>query len=207
MTGPAIKGTLFAAVVADLNAVIEAGRLTAEQVESALEARDLELLDEKIQAAGWYEIHSYQRMLDLLWRAEGGERDEYWRERGRRAARRLVEAGIYQQMDYLGRTLAGRETDPAARFAALGKDMRLLMTLHSSVLNFGAWSCVVDPEHGDRYRVEIREIQGIPDGIFLAAVGMFNEMSRMAHGDNRALEWGLRRINPDFVVIGMTHGF
>ena len=206
MASPAIKGTLFAAVVADLHAAIEAKSVTPEQLERQLEARDLSLLEEKVNPAGWYDIHSYHRIVELLCDAEGGGHEGYWHARGERAARRMVEAGIYQQMDYLGRTLARRASDPAGRFAALGKDMRLLMTLHASMLNFGAWKCVVDPDHEDRYRVEIREVRGIPDGIFLAAAGMFNEMSVMAHDPGTSLHWEFRRMSPDLVVIGMTHG-
>jgi hypothetical protein len=206
MAKPAIKGTLFAAVVADLQAAMESKQVTTERVESQLEAGDLALLDEKINPAGWYDIDSYHRMVELLCDAQGGGHDGYWLERGASAARRMAEAGIYQQMDYLGRTLARNATDPAARFAALGKDLRLLMSLQASMLNFGSWKCVTDPEHEDRYRVEIREVGGIPDGVFLAAMGMFNEMSVMAHRSGKSLHWEFRRMRPDFVVIGMTHG-
>jgi len=145
-------------------------------------------------------------MLELLCDAEGGGHDGYWLERGAGAARRMAEAGIYQQMDYPGRTLARNATDAAARFAALGKDLRLLMSLQSAMLNFGSWKCVADPEHEDRYRVEIRDVGGIADGIFLAATGMFNEMSVMAHRPGKSLHWEFRRVSRDFVVIGMSHG-
>jgi hypothetical protein len=200
---PAIKGTLFSAVVADLNALVERGRISPEMLESHLETQDIAHMDEKISAASWYDIHAYHRMVELLCKVESGGRESYWFERGLRAARRLVDAGIYHQMDYLGRTMVRGEIDPTARFNAFAKDMRLLLTIHASMLNFGDWRCVVDPDHGDRYRVEIRGVAGIPDGIFVAAAGMFSGMSEVSRSESDRY-WEFERINPDFVVLRMT---
>jgi len=203
MHGPAIKGTLFSAVAADVNRLVEQGRIPPEMLESRLEPGDIALLDEKISAAGWYDLFAYHRMVELLCESEGGGRANYWFERGVRAARRLAEAGIYHQMDYLGRTMVRGEIDPAARFNAFAKDMRLLLSIHASMLNFGDWRCVVDPDHADRYRVEIRDVAGIPDGIFLAAAGMFNGMSEISRSEGTR-NWEFERIAADFVVLRMT---
>ena len=203
MKEPAIKGTLFSAVVADLNRLVEEGGISPEMLESRLEPRDISLMDEKINAAGWYDLHAYHRMVELLCDVEGGGGESYWYERGVRAARRLMEAGIYHQMDYLGRTMASREIDPTARFNAFAKDMRLLLSLHASMLNFGDWRCVVDPDRGDRYRVEVRGIAGIPDGIFIAAAGIFNGFSEIASSKS-TVQWELERTGPDFAVFRMT---
>jgi hypothetical protein len=203
MSQPAIKGTLFAAVVADLNRLVEAGAVGQGELETALSVDELALLDQKINAATWYDIHSYHAMVGLMGRAEGAGAADYWHERGRRAADRMIAAGIYQQMDYIGRTRASAESDPTARFHALAKDLRLLLSVHASVLNFGDWKTVVDPDSGDRYRVEIRGIEGIPDGIFRATTGMFNRMSEIAN-ERDAHGWEFARLGPDFVVIRMT---
>jgi len=200
---PAIKGTLFSAVVADLNALVERGRISPEMLESNLEPQDIAHMDEKINAAGWYDVHAYHRIAELLCKVESGGRESYWFERGLRAARRLLEAGIYHQMDYLGRTMVSGEVDPTARFNAFAKDMRLLLTIHASMLNFGDWRCVVDPDHEDRYRVEIRGVAGIPDGLFVAAAGMFSGMSEVSRAKSTRY-WEFDRINPDFVVLRMT---
>lgn len=48
-----IKGTLFEAVIADLERVIEEGRLTREGLEARAEAADLALLEAKISATAW----------------------------------------------------------------------------------------------------------------------------------------------------------
>jgi len=199
---PAIKGTLFSAVVDDLNQAIATGRVAAAKVETQLGPEEIDLLEAKINAAGWYDIHTYHRMVGLLCELEGGH-DAYWEERGRRAARRLADSGIYQQFDYLGRTKASGQTDPQARFQAFGKDIRLLLSLQAAMLNFGEWKTVVDPEHGDRYCIEIHGIDGIPDGIFMATAGIVNEMSVMARSKN-SHGWEYERVRPDLAVVRMT---
>jgi hypothetical protein len=199
---PAIKGTLFAGVVEDLGQAIAGGRLSHDAVATALSADEIELLDSKINAAGWYDLDTYHRMVGLLCDAEGGGHDSYWHERGLRAARRMADAGIYQQLDYIGRTQARRESVPEARFKALAKDLRLLLSVHSAMLNFGEWKTVVDPDHGDRYRVEIRGVAGIPDGIFVATAGMFNGISELASASNQRT-WRYERAEPDLAVIRM----
>jgi len=203
MTKPAIKGTLFSAVVDDLNRGVDSGAISHAELETELSADELALLDEKINATSWYCIHSYHRMVGLLCRAEGGGLEDYWHQRGMRAADRMVDAGIYQQMDYIGRIQSSQERDPSARFRALAKDLRLLLSVHASVLNFGDWKTVIDPDHDDRYRVEIKDVEAIPDGIFLAATGMFNRMSALAKS-RKPHRWEFARVASDFVVIRMT---
>ena len=88
MHQPAIKGTLFAAVVEDLNQLLATGGIDAAKVEAQLEPEEITLLDSKTNAAGWYDIQTYHRMVGLLCDVEGGGLDAYWEERGRRAARR-----------------------------------------------------------------------------------------------------------------------
>jgi len=179
MKNPAIKGTLFAAVVDDLNGLVESGRIDAGAIVSQLTPDEIALLDSKINAAGWYDIGTYHRMVSMMCNVAGGGSDDYWHERGHKAAKRMADAGIYQQLDYIGRTLASGETDREARFRALAKDMRLLLSVHAAMLNFGEWKTVVDPDHDDRYRVEISGIRGIDDGIFRATAGMFNGISEL----------------------------
>jgi len=199
-----IKGSLFAAVVDDLNQLLASGAVGPAEVEAQLEPEEIELLETKINPSGWYDIHTYHRMVGILCNIEGGGVDEYWLERGRRAAQRMADSGIYQQFDYLGRTKASAARDADERFRAFGRDIRLLLSLQAAVLSVGEWKTEVDPEHGDRYRVEIRGIRGIPDGIFLAATGTFNEMSERANPD-RPHEWEYERVDPDRAVIRMTN--
>jgi hypothetical protein len=196
-----IKGTLFAGVVDDFDRLRDQGRISEDLMEAHLDASDRRLLEEKVSPTTWYDIEAYHRIVHLLRDAEGGAGQAYWFERGRRAARRLIEMGIYQQLDYLGRTEASRERDPAARFRAFGRDMKLLLTLQASMMNFGDWKCVPDPDHPRRYRVELRGVEGVPDGIFVAASGMFTVLAEQSRG---SVSWSFERVSPDFVLIRMA---
>jgi hypothetical protein len=189
--------------VDDLNQLIATGAIDSARVEAQLDSEEIDLLDAKINASGWYDIQTYHRMVGLLFAAEGGDLRTHWEERGRRAARRMADSGIYLQFDYLGRTKAGQTADPEQRFAALGKDLRLLLSLQAAVLNFGDWKAVVDPDFGDRYRIEISGIAGIPDGIFLATAGTVNEMSILTK-TKKIHHWKYERDRPDRVLIRMT---
>jgi hypothetical protein len=200
---PGIKGTLFAGVLDDLRRLIEEGRVTPETLEARLEPEDLQLLEVKVSPSTWYDIFAYHRLAEILCDAEGAGRDDYWYERGVRAARRLIEMGIYSQLEYLGRTRTSRARDPEARFEAFAKDMKRLMSLHASMLNFGEWSSVVDPDLGDRYRVEIRGVAGIPDGIFRAAAGFFSELASQRSRQSSRL-WLYERPEPDLVLFRMA---
>ena len=203
MAAQGIKGTLFEAVVEDLERLIDSSALNREEFEARVRPEDLALVDEKVTATGWYDIHSYHRLVGVLWEFEGQGRVDYWFKRGERAAERLAAKGIYQQLEYLGRTTAAREADAEARFKAFAKDMRLLMTLQAAMLNFGQWQCMPDPAASDRYRVEIAGIAGIPDGIFEAAAGMFSGLSRMSRGP-KASTWIYDRVSSDRAHMRMS---
>jgi hypothetical protein len=201
MDEPAIKGALFQAVIDDLNRLVDEGRVSRAELEHRLERSDLVLLDMKISAIHWYDIFAYDRMIRVLRDVEGGGRSEYWFQRGERAAERLIGMGIYQQMDYLGRTASKGLADREKRFKAFQTDMKLLLTLHASMLNFGEWRCVVDPDRADRYRVEISGIEGIPDSLFIAAAGLFTRLSRV---NERPFSWRYERPAPDLALMRMT---
>jgi hypothetical protein len=199
MAAPGIKGTLFANVVDEVNAALESSRLSRERLEAHLTSEDLGLLEQKISAVSWYDIFAYHRLVDLLCEVEASGDAGYWTLRGRRAANRMIESGLYQQLDYLGRTETRQVIDPDQRFRAFGRDLKLIMTLHLAMLNFGEWACVPDPDHERRYRIEIRGVSGIPDGVFMACAGLFSALGEMRGGTG----WTCSRPQPDLVWISM----
>lgn len=93
-----VKGTAVASVVEDVKRLIEAGRLRREQLEVRLEPADLELLDQKCLPSSWYSLASQGRLTQVLLEVEGKGSIEYLLERGRRAAERLREGGLYAQL-------------------------------------------------------------------------------------------------------------
>jgi len=86
MAEPSVKGSIFRGVLDDLARVREEGRLSAEA-----------------NPASWYPMESYARITQLLGDVEGAGKDSYFVERGRASARRLIKAGLYQQLAFLPR--------------------------------------------------------------------------------------------------------
>jgi len=188
---PSIKGASISSLVEDLAKLRDSGRLPAALLEERLQPKDRAMLDEPVQLAGWYDIHSYRRLAELLCEVEG-RREDLLLERGAAAARRLAAAGLYQQMESVGRLKEFRDLDDDARFKAYGRQLRLITTLSSSLINFSTFEVTVDPERPDRYCIDVRGSEEIPDVLAHTTLGFINAMAEMGSGaDGSAASWTL----------------
>jgi hypothetical protein len=151
--------------VEDVRALRDTGRLSRDQLELALEAGDLALLESKIQPALWYPIESYRRLSELLLYAAGDGDPEYIVDRGRRAAQRLWESGLYVQLQH-GEEKAAKARRTGAAFTE--RDARVITTLSGSIFNFTRWSYRV--EQTDTV-MEVSEAACFPDVSMLSARG------------------------------------
>lgn len=170
---PSIKGSAMQAVVDDLQALKQAGRISDDALAARLDAAALRLLDEKIAAARWYPVDAYGRLLDLLRDLEGGSQPrEYLRQRGQRAAQRLIDSGVYRQFDASEKRWG----------EAVG---RVMITLAPLMYNFSRWSIVTrDDRRG--FRIEVSEAGPLPESSVPVLEGFIETMV------NRALEEGAR---------------
>lgn len=165
-TGPGIKGTLFETVANDVKALVDRGALSREDLELRLEAEDLPYLEEKIGGAFWYPIETYRRLLEVLRDAEGGDRPHaYLRERGAAAAHRLIEGGLYKQMDASVDTWGER----------VG---RIMVTLAPVIFNFGAWTC--DTGRDGELELEANEVEPLPEVSRIVIEGFVSVMATRA---------------------------
>ncbi len=195
-----IKGTAITDLVEDTRKLLSNGKISQREIEARLTAEDLALLEDPVVESRWYGIQSYRRLTELLRDVEGDGRDEYARGRGRARGQKLIEAGLYQQMEYLGHARVTRAMDPKARFEAYGRDLKLLVTLSQSLLNFSTWKVLPDSEHGDRYRIEVRDAADFPDVLGWASEGLIDAM---ASAQGKSGLWRWERVAPDFVVFRM----
>jgi hypothetical protein len=198
---PSIKGSVFVAVVEDVRKLFVTGTLSRDESARWLQPQDLALLDSEIFVSHWYDVRAYARLNDLLRDVVGGGENEYLRERGRETARRLLDAGLYAQLEYLQRTGVAKATTAEARFEAFGRDLRLLSTLSGSILSFSRWTPQPDPEHADRYILEVTDAKDMPESLCWRSDGFVNEMATR-HGDKDLWSW--RRERPDLVRFRMT---
>ena len=182
-----VKGSIFASVVADLKAATAEGRLSPDDLEAGLDDKDRGLMDSVVTAVSWMPVATYGRMLDLLARAEAaGRREEYLRDRGARAAERLL-SGTYEAFD------AGKGT--------WGQRAGELMVGIASVLyNFTRWSFrEIGP---DEWEIVADEARELPDAAAHAAHGFLQwYLDRSADG---RLVATFARPTPDKVVYHLT---
>lgn len=200
---PSVKGSVFAAVVEDVNKMIAEERVSQSDLERWLLPEDLDLLNKLISVAMWYDVRAYERMNIMLRDVEGGGSNEYLRECGRQTARRLLEGGMYGQLEYLHRTQLSTAQAPDKRFAAFGRDLRRLSTLSASILNFSTWSVEVDPEAELQYLIRVSGAEAYPETLCWRSDGFINEMATQ-HGEPDLWKW--RRERPDVIEFWMVRG-
>jgi len=199
-TTPSIKGSVFSAVVEDVNKLLEQQELSDAEIDRWIEPGDRKLLAASISISSWYDIRAYTRMNEMLRDLRGNGDNTYLRECGRETARRLLEAGLYAQMEFLHRTEVSRTTGSEARFAAFGRDLRKLNTLSASILNFSQWEAEPDPDWKHRYCIIVSEAADFPEVLCWRSDGFVNEMANY-HGESDLWSWD--RPAPDRIVFRM----
>lgn len=208
MPRPSIKGTIFGPVAEEIQALREQGRIDEDELSAALEARDIELLEEKALVASWYPMDTYARYLDLLCRTEGGGDPDYYEERGSMSARRLMDSGLYSQLDLLGSIADEPERldEGAAERAmrAYRSKLSVVLSLAGSIYNVGVWKVIDDEAHPGRVSIEIREAEAYSDGMVGAIVGFLDQCARAVTIRLKKL-YAFERPSRGRVVIRMLH--
>lgn len=199
---PSIKGSAFSKVVEDVGKLLAGKALSRSEAERWLTPVDFAVLEQSVVVSRWYDIRTYARMCELLLEVEGHGDHEYLRGRGRATARRLLEAGLYSQLEYLQRTESSRPQPAEERFAALGRDLRLLTTLSASILNFSKWSSRPDPDHPRRYLIEVSEARDVPEVLCWTSDGLVNQMATHHSGGGDLWRW--ERVRRDLILFRMT---
>lgn len=181
-----VKGSIILGVAEDLLAHLGSGRLSEDEVGASLEASDAKMLEDKPTASGWYEMASYTRLLELLYATEGAglDRERYFEQRGAKNAQRLFDAGLYQQLAFVDRwaedATGGRSGEQA--IATFGRNLRLVLTLSSSIYRGGEWHVAADPTHAGRFRVVVDDAADYSQPMRWAALGFLNECARPREG-------------------------
>ena len=154
---PSIKGTGFGSAVADVEAALENGKLTAARLEERLQPEDLKLLEGKVLPGDWYPIESYGRLLDVLCDAVGGGSPAYHVSRGRLAAERLTSSGIYRQLD---KAQSLKDNPNAGWRDDAG---RVMLTMSGALFNFMEWKFELDPDRDGEFTVTLTGAEAFPE--------------------------------------------
>jgi len=185
-----VKGTAIESVVADVNRVVESGGISRADLELRLEAEDLELLDQKLLPSAWYSLGSYGRLMQILFETEGRRRIEYLVERGRRAAERIRNAGLYAQLS------ADRDRW-GDRLGAM------MVTIGPAMYRDTEWSFRLLAGGGSsRFEIEISVPDSFPDVCRHATQGFIEFTAIHASGQN--VRVSSERVGPTRIVIQST---
>ncbi|MDH3687535.1 MAG: hypothetical protein OEP95_14980 [Myxococcales bacterium] len=126
-----VKGILLATTVQGIHGALGAGSLKRETVEARLEARDLALLEEKIDPTRWYPVDAIANLTELLAGVLGGPRDLALRRLGEAAVEILRSNGTYRQLAFEPGSL--KPGDPAELRSA----GRLIASVWPAFYDFG----------------------------------------------------------------------
>jgi hypothetical protein len=149
----------------------------------------------------WYDIRIYAALMEHLRDAVGEGKREYLVRHGEEAAERLFQKGFYQQMEYLKRMAREKRSDPHLRYQAFGRDLRRLVSLGPSILNFCHLEVRDDPDHPDRYMLEASDARSFPEVLCWTMEGFLN---RMAAAHDAPDLWRLDHPRPDLLRHRMT---
>jgi hypothetical protein len=198
---PSIKGSIVASHAEVLQKYLAKAQVPAGVLARRFAPGDLELLAGPIEATRWYDIRLYKRLLEFLRDYDGEGSNQYLIDAGRRSAENLIRAGIHQQLEYLRRTQHKERIEPAERFAAFGRDLRLLSSITGSILNFSDVTVVQDPEHRLRWMLLRADAREFPDVLCWTTQGFSNRMAE-EHGSPDLWRW--ERPEPDVVRYRMN---
>jgi hypothetical protein len=166
---PALKGFVIQSLWEDLHALLREGALARETAELRLAARDLDLLDGKIEPGLWYPNETYVRYAQLLAEvAHVTDAEAYWTERGRKAVERLLSGPSTVQKMVAGAKSFGNEAG------------RALMRLPELVLNYGEWS--FERMESGHWVVSVRAADALPDSLRFSFQGAGERIAHLLSG-------------------------
>ena len=184
MPPPSVKGTIFRAVIDELNGYLSDGVIQRDDLAARCKPDDLDYLDKEIAIASWYPVDTYGRYLRFLCDRFGGGRREYLMEGGRRSAQRVVDMGVYGQLD-----------DRTERWEK--RVGRVLVTLGGSFYNFGTWLWE-SSEDDQSFRIEVQGVSAMPEEAAMRAHGFVEHLTSRAAGRNLRLDY--QRPRPSRII-------
>jgi len=157
-----IKGTAIGTLVMVLNDLKRSGQASPELIEACLGPEEMALLDTEIQPALWYPLTAYEKLIELLYRADGHgrSRDQYFRWRGESVARRLCDQGLYHQL----KNAREDDEDEGNRGAGITRlQVRITVSVWDAILNFTQWEFRQDPDDPCRFAIDVLNGSAVPE--------------------------------------------
>ena len=123
--------------------------------------------------SAWYSAELYTRLLQLYALAAPGSSREFLIESGRRSAQRIIELGIYSQLD-------GRTEDSWENLIG-----RILVSLSGAFFSFGSWEW--EGMDGEGFSILVRDAAPMSEELMLRTSGFIEQLGARAAGGEVAL--------------------
>jgi len=162
---PKIKGMALERSWERLQELRDAGRLRPEDLEVALEAEDLELLEGKLEPSLWYPMAAYERMARLVIDVEAGGRVEAMERFGRDTAERLLASERF-------RTFFDGALRNGSRIGAT------LVQLAGMMMDFGRWHYA--GESLREFQVVGEDVEALPELLRFGIQGFIAHLGGVA---------------------------
>ena len=141
---PSIKGAAIAKLIEDVQLCLSRSEADRIRLEAKLGPETVRVLEGKVEIGSWYPVGMYDELTDLIWQEEGGGSSDYLRQRGEKMMKRLMEAGLYQQLDFLDRIDRGLQEKITRD--DVQRTCRLIGSVSGAIRNFGKDSWIWDPD-------------------------------------------------------------
>jgi hypothetical protein len=185
---PCVKGSLLLGAAVAVRRRSQRGEIGAEEL-AKLSPEALELVDAEIAVSRWYPMRLMQELVDLDWRAAGGD-PEYQRQAGRRTANHFAKTGLYQQVEYARSNRGARTQRDVLR------QSRMVCTITSTLYDFiEARSELLGK---DRLQVVFENAAAFPEALRYSTEGFLDEMTQRT-----TRRWTSERPSPDRVVFSL----
>jgi hypothetical protein len=144
------------------------GKLSPVAVKQALKPEELDYLDAELGIASWFPADTYCRMLRLYASTAPDNPREYLIESGRKSAQRVIELGLYSQLDD---HTESRWEDRVGR---------VLVTLSGSFFSFGHWEWLGIEAEGEGFRLGVRDAGAFSHELILRTQGFVEQLATRA---------------------------
>jgi hypothetical protein len=195
MGGPETKGIMLTAVVEDVLRLEREGRISRPELLEEIGAEARTAIEDGISLISWYAPEVYRDLVRVLMRLEGnGPNDmEYLRLRGERAGPSLVERGLYEQLEFMKRSVTERKQRGASR-EEFERSLRIILSLAESLMRGAGLRIEPDPEHPDRLQIAIECPEGLPEETAQAVCGLLTGVTLQGGG---SIRWRYERPRPE----------
>jgi hypothetical protein len=203
-----IKGVAIRSAVADLRRLIDADALPSKVVFDELTDFERLLLKRGVDDEAWYPMGSYDRINRVLFEHDGNSAPDYFRNRGRAVANRVIATGMFKQVDFV------RRLEPSAAVEQVVLSLRVAGTLWMGMFSIGSWRVLsaadvgaMASELGGSIGVEITDAEDFSDMAVQAIIGFMQRLAEETAGSEvevmferptaSVLRFDFRWIRPD----------